>query len=48
MGKEIDEGEEVKELEEGVMLGWGSGETMVVRVFTGYDTKDYRSCQYIK
>jgi hypothetical protein len=36
------------------MSGAGSGckangrESKVRRVFTGYDTKDYRNCQYIK
>jgi len=47
-GKEIEEVEGVKKLGTEVALEGDGSETMVWRVFTGYDTKDYRNCQSIK
>ena len=47
-GKGIEEVEEVKKLGTEVMVEGDGGETMVWRVFTSYDTKNYRSCQDIK
>ena len=47
-GKGIEEVEEVKELGTEVVVEGDGGETIVWRVFTGYDTKNYRSCQDIK
>jgi hypothetical protein len=43
-GKEIEEIEEVKEFGKDLMMEQGGGEATVWRVFTDYDTKDYRSC----
>jgi len=47
-GRGIEEVEEVKKLGTEVMLEGDGGETMVWRVFTSYDTKNYRNCQGIK
>jgi hypothetical protein len=47
-GKGIEEVEEVKKLGTEVTLEGDGGETMVWRLFTDYDTKNYRSCQDIK
>lgn len=47
-GKEIEEVEEVRKFRTGGKCEAGAGETKVRRTFTGHDTTDCRSCQYIK
>ncbi len=46
--KKIEKVEGGKGVRKRGLVRWVADETMVKRLFTGYDRTDYLSCQYIK